>query len=424
MDLIAHIKVYLEKCSTDSSFTETQQDSFISAFECLETALEDHAEEIAVDLDLGEIWEKIQKKRSQPKPAATATKAGKTWDEFLEMVSTQKGGMFFKDMAIGGSKYVERLKVAKEGYLKHWPNGTIPDLDPTPTEEEVAEAEALKKQGNKLLQGGHAEGAVEKYTEAIFKNRHNAIYFSNRSFGHNRLGDNEKAVLDAEEAIELNSSYIKAYNRLGTAHKALGNTEEAIEAFEKVISLSPATSASIAHCEKQISELRGNNQPQMPDLSNIGNLLSGLGGASGGPGGFDLGSLMKNPAMQQMAQKMMSDPNAMSQMQGMMQNPDFMSNMSNMMGGSGSNMADLMGQMGKEDPNTFAKIQEVLSDPERKEEIIGKVLADPDVAGLRADPEVGPLLDRLQAQDMSAMTELMGKPEVFGQLQNVIKKYI
>ena len=73
MDLIAHIKVYLEKCSTDSAFTETQQDSFISAYECLETALEDHTEEVAVDLDLGEIWEKIQKKRSQPKPAATAT---------------------------------------------------------------------------------------------------------------------------------------------------------------------------------------------------------------------------------------------------------------------------------------------------------------------------------------------------------------
>jgi len=422
MDLIAAIKVYLEKCSTDSSFTETQQDSFISAYECLETALEDHAEEVAVDLDLGEIWGKIQKKRNQSKPAATETKNMKTWPEFLEMVSTQKEGMFFKDMAIGGSKYVERLKVAKDGYLKHWPNGKVPDLDPTPTEEEIAEADALKKQGNKLLQSGNAEGALEKYTEAVFKNRHNAIFFSNRSFCHHRLGENEKAVLDAEEAIELNSSYIKAYNRLGTAHKALGNAEEAIEAFEKVISLSPATSASIAHCQKQIAELRGDSQQQMPDLSNISNLLSGLGGNSGGPGGFDLGSLLKNPAMQQMAQKMMSDPNAMSQMQGMMQNPDFMSNVSNMMGGS--NMADLMGQMGKQDPESFAKIQEVLSDPVRKEEIIGKVLADPDVAGLRADPEVGPLLNRLQAQDMSAMTELMAKPEVFGQLQNVIKKYI
>jgi len=423
MDLIAHIKVYLEKCSTDEEcFTETQRDSFISAFECLETALEDHGEDISIDLDLGELWEKIQKKRSQAKPAATQQKNQKTWKEFLEMVSTQKEGMFFKDMAIGGSKYVKRLEVAQDGYLKHWPNGTVPDLDPTPSEEEEQQSEALKKQGNKLLQGGDADGALQKYTEAIFKNRHNAIFFSNRSYCYHRLGQNEEACLDAEESIDLDPSYIKAYNRLGTAHKALGNNEKAIEAFEKVISLSPANSASITHCQKQISELRGSSQPQqMPDMSNLSNLLGGLGGS--GAGGFDFGSLLKNPAVQKMAEQMMSDPNSMSQMQNMMSDPNMMNNISSMMGGN-SNLTDMMGQMGKEDPNTFAKIQAALSDPVKKKEIIGQVLADPDVSELRADPEVGPLLDRLQAQDMSAMTELMSKPEVFGQLQSVIKKYI
>merc|ERR1711879_187963 len=119
-------------------------------------------EEITIDLDLGSLWEKIQKKRNsaakpvaaEPKPAA---KNMKTWDEFLNMVSTQKEGMFFKDMAIGGSKYVDRLKVARDGYLKHWPEGQVPDLDPTPTASDIEEANELKKKGNKLLQSGNAE---------------------------------------------------------------------------------------------------------------------------------------------------------------------------------------------------------------------------------------------------------------------------
>lgn len=54
---------------------------------------------------------------------------------------------------------------------------------------------------------------------------------------------------------------------------------------------------------------------------NIQNLLGGMGGQGGqGP---DLGALLNNPMMQQMAQNMMQDPNMMQ-------------NMMNMMGGMGA----------------------------------------------------------------------------------------
>jgi len=69
-------------------------------------------------------------------------------------------------------------------------------------------------------------------------------------------------------------------------------------------------------------------------------------------------------------------------------------------------------------------MQAALSDPTKKEQVIRSVVNDPDIADLRADPEVGPLFQRLEAQDMSVMTEMMQKPEVFGRLQQVIKKYI
>merc|ERR1719433_712343 len=124
--------------------------------------------------------------------------------------------------------------------------------------------------------------------------------------------------------------------------------------------------------------------------------------------------------MQQMAQNLMSDPSAMQQMQGMMNNPDFMQNMK----GANPNLGNLANQMGKMDPAFMAKMQSTMSDPVRRQEIMGKVMNDPDMSELKADAEVGPILERLKAQDFSAMTELMAKPDTFSKLTSVLKKHI
>jgi len=69
-------------------------------------------------------------------------------------------------------------------------------------------------------------------------------------------------------------------------------------------------------------------------------------------------------------------------------------------------------------------MQKVMSDPTQRKELIGKVMEDPEVAAMKSDDEIGPLLERLQAEDMSAMSELMAKPEAFKKMQKVIKKFL
>lgn len=58
------------------------------------------------------------------------------------------------------------------------------------------------------------ESAIEKYSEAI-KLDANPVYYSNRAAAWGGLGEHDKAVEDAEKAIELDEGFAKAYSRLG-----------------------------------------------------------------------------------------------------------------------------------------------------------------------------------------------------------------
>jgi tetratricopeptide (TPR) repeat protein len=57
--------------------------------------------------------------------------------------------------------------------------------------------------------------AIDSYTQAIAIDHTNPIYYSNRAAAHASKGDHLSAVGDAEKAITIDPSFIKAYHRLG-----------------------------------------------------------------------------------------------------------------------------------------------------------------------------------------------------------------
>lgn len=71
------------------------------------------------------------------------------------------------------------------------------------------EAEKFKEEGNKQLQAGHFNQAIEQYTKAINcktpNNSHNAIYYSNRAFAKMKLG---LYILFLYQYYFLNKKYI------------------------------------------------------------------------------------------------------------------------------------------------------------------------------------------------------------------------
>jgi small glutamine-rich tetratricopeptide repeat-containing protein alpha len=65
------------------------------------------------------------------------------------------------------------------------------------------------------MSGKNFDQAVDSYTQAIALDPTNVVYYSNRAAAHSSKGDHMSAVTDAEKAIQLNPSFIKAYSRLG-----------------------------------------------------------------------------------------------------------------------------------------------------------------------------------------------------------------
>lgn len=55
-----------------------------------------------------------------------------------------------------------------------------------------------------------------------------------RAAAASKLGWHEKARTDAEQAVQFDPDFAKAYLRRATAHSALGDFEAAVRDFEKV----------------------------------------------------------------------------------------------------------------------------------------------------------------------------------------------
>lgn len=196
------------------------------------------------------------------------------------------------------------------------------------------QADALKAEGNKAMAQRNFNEAIEKYTQAIELDPSNVVYLSNRAAAYSSLGQHDKAISDAEKAIEIDNSFAKAYSRLGLAKYALNDAQGAMQAYKKGLEVegnspSEAMQKGFETAKKQVeSELEKSidTSSSTRDVPNAGagaapgglpdfSSMFGGGGAGGMP---SLSDMMSNPQVMQAAQEMMLNPQAM---QNLMNNP-------------------------------------------------------------------------------------------------------
>ncbi|KAI9499063.1 hypothetical protein BDB00DRAFT_798154 [Zychaea mexicana] len=192
------------------------------------------------------------------------------------------------------------------------------------SEEDKQKAEELKAAGNRKVSERNYPEAIKLYTEAIAINGSQAVYYANRAAAYSQQSDYDKAVSDATKAIEIDSKYSKGYSRLGHALFCQQKYQEAVEAYENGLKLDPENAtikSSLATAKSKIGSV---------DRSGPGSPPPSAGGA--GAGGMpDLGSLLNNPQLMNMAQQMMQS-GALDQF---MNNPNLARMAQNMMGGGG-----------------------------------------------------------------------------------------
>lgn len=105
----------------------------------------------------------------------------------------------------------------------------------TVTPETEAAAEKHKEAGNVHYKAGCYQEAVDAYTEALYLNKFNATYWSNRSAVYLSMKQPEKALKDAEICRHLNPNWSRGCYRLASARLALKQYEDAaVAAFEGV----------------------------------------------------------------------------------------------------------------------------------------------------------------------------------------------
>jgi len=213
------------------------------------------------------------------------------------------------------------------------------------------------------MSGKQYDKAIDSYTKAIALDSANPVYYSNRAAAYSSKQDHQSAITDAEKAVEVDPSFSKAYHRLGHAHYSLGDFPAAATAFRQGLEVDPSNAnlkAGLHNAESRIvpsptssppplERDLGPGSPLMPGtgagagMGGLADMLAGMGGGAGGAGGPagmpDLGSLMNNPMMMQMAQQMMANGG----LERLMQNPAVAGMRDRVQSGGGMpSMADIM----------------------------------------------------------------------------------
>lgn len=180
-----------------------------------------------------------------------------------------------------------------------------------PTTEDRAKAEELKTEGNQLMKEEKYNEALQCYTKAMELDAANAVFPCNRAAAYSKMGEHQKAIADCQKALILDPNYGKAYGRMGLSYHNLNNLQKAKESYAKALELEPGSTfyqSSLSQVEEKLRESQqggaGNTRPTPGGVPSLG--------------GLDLGTLLTNPAIMDMAQTFMSNPSVQQMMTNMM----------------------------------------------------------------------------------------------------------
>ncbi|EAW10935.1 Hsp90 cochaperone STI1 [Aspergillus clavatus NRRL 1] len=173
-------------------------------------------------------------------------------------------------------------------------------------------ADALKAEGNKAFSAKDYPTAIDKFTQAIQLDPSNYILYSNRSAVYAAQSEYQKALEDANKAVEIKPDWSKGWSRKGAASRGLGDLLGAHDAYEEALKLDPGN---------EQAKIGFNNVKRAIDAEAqadgvTGDPTAGLGGIFNDPQLFQ--KLASNPK----TSALLADGDFMSKLQRLQQNPN------------------------------------------------------------------------------------------------------
>ncbi|XP_062535977.1 small glutamine-rich tetratricopeptide repeat-containing protein beta [Armigeres subalbatus] len=211
--------------------------------------------------------------------------------------------------------------------------------------ERKQEAENLKNDGNRLMKEEKYQEALNTYSKAISLDATNPVFYCNRAAAYSRLGNYQAASDDCRMSLRYDPNYSKAYGRLGLAYSKMNKHEQALNAYQNALRIEPENQDyknNMSVTQQRLDEARSapaNGAAGVGGLPNMG---------PAGMGGIDFAAALNNPALVNMATRMMSDPS----IQSMLGQLSGMNNMDALM----ETGRQLAVQMSNQNPDVFANV--------------------------------------------------------------------
>ncbi|CAD6577012.1 MAG: Hsp90 cochaperone [Tremellales sp. Tagirdzhanova-0007] len=217
-----------------------------------------------------------------------------------------------------GSAYnkLNDLENAVKFYSKSLTEHRTPDILTKLRETEKAKAEADRKsyidpqkaesareEGNTAFKAGDFATAVKQYTEAIKRLPTDPRGYNNRASAYHKLLAMPEALKDAEEAIKLDPSFIKAYIRKALTQQAMKELTGSLETLQK------ATEMDVE--KKHTRELEGNMSKVLNELQSQRAGESDEETYSRAIRDPEVAQIMADPLMRQILSDSQSDPRAL-----------------------------------------------------------------------------------------------------------------
>lgn len=228
----------------------------------------------------------------------------------------------------------------------------------------MADANALKAEGNKAIAEKNFDLAIEKFTQAIELDPSNHVLYSNRSAAHASKKDYENALADAEKVVEIKPDWPKGWSRKGTAAHGLGDLVKASDAYEEGLKLAPEDAglkSGLASVKRAIeAEARADGAPGDNPLGNIFNDPGLIQKLMMNPKTRDF---LKDPSFMAKLQQMRTNPQAS---QDIFSDPRMLQVMGVAMGVDIMSGADAMGNMGGEAGASRGEAEEDIPMPDAR----------------------------------------------------------
>lgn len=114
----------------------------------------------------------------------------------------------------------------------------------------------LKEEGNALFKAKHYDASLQKFTEAIYLDKSNPVFFCNRAASFFFTQRFEEALNDCHSALRIDPRYKKAWLRKGDAHDALTQHADSLEAYMGALSLSSPRDTDCNELTRRIEGVR------------------------------------------------------------------------------------------------------------------------------------------------------------------------